>query len=68
MHRFMAILSVEWKGAIVSSCKSEITLVFSRNVLTKALGVCRARDIMAIFARRMDLWDWGLHTGLMWDM
>ena len=43
---------------------SERPLVFSRIVLTKTLGVCRAREIQARITRRMDLWERGQHAGL----
>ena len=50
------------------SCNSEITLVFYHVVLTKTLGIHRARDIRTRVSRRVDLWERGLHTVLVGDM
>ena len=46
------------------SWNSEIHLVFIHLVLTKTLGVYRAREIRQRIIRRMDLWKKGLHAGL----
>ena len=43
---------------------SERPRIFSPIVLTKTLGVCRDIDIRARTTRRMELWERGLHTGL----
>ena len=42
-------------------------LVFSHVVLTKTLGVRRAKEIRARITRRMDLWERVIHAGLVWD-
>ena len=42
-------------------------LVFAHIVLTKTLGVRRAREIRARITRQMNLWERGLHTGLVGD-
>ena len=60
----MAILSAEWRGVLGMSWNSERPLVFSHFVLTKTLGVRRARDIRAHISRRMGLWERGIHAGL----
>ena len=62
--RFTSILAVEWQGVIDRSWSSEISLVFTHVVLTKTLGVRRAREIRARITRQMDLWERGLHAGL----
>ena len=54
-RRFTAILTAEWQGVLGRSWNSERPLVFAHVVLTKTLGVRRARDIRARITRRMDL-------------
>ena len=43
---------------------SDRPLFFSHVVLTKNLGVCRARNIRERIKRRMDLWERGIYAGL----
>ena len=62
--RFTAILAVEWQGATDRSWNSGRPLFFAHIVLTKTLGIRRAQEIRVRITRRMDLWDRGLHTGL----
>ena len=67
-HRFTAILAADWKRVIVRSWDSKSPLlVFAHVVLTKTLGVCRAKDIRARITSPMDLWKRGLHTGPVGD-
>ena len=66
-RRFTEILAAEWRGVISRSWNSERTLVFAHVVLTKTLGVRRAREIRARITRRMDLWERGQHAGLVGD-
>ena len=54
-------------GVLNRTWNSERPLVFAHVVLTKTLGVCRAREIQASIMRRMDLWERGLHAGLVGD-
>ena len=63
-RRFTAILAASWRGVLERSWKSKRSLVFSHVVLTKTLGVRRAREIWARIMRRMDLWERGIHAGL----
>ena len=63
----MAILAVKWQGVIDRSWNSERLLVYAHVVLTMMLVVHRAQNIRAQITRRMDLWDRGLHAGLVWD-
>ena len=63
----MAILAAEWRGVLILSWNSKIPLVFTHVVLTKTLGVRRAREIRARIMRRMDLWERGHHAGLVGD-
>ena len=49
---------------IARSWNSKIQLVFTHVVLTKTLGVRRAREIRARINRCVDLWDRGQHAGL----
>ena len=63
----MAILVAEWRGVLGRSWNSERPLVFDHIFLTKSSGVCRAKDIQARINRRMELWERGIHAGLMGD-
>ena len=65
--RFTAIHAAEWRGVISQSWNSERPLVFAHVVLTKTLGVRQAREIRARITRRMDLWEWDQHVGLVGD-
>ena len=58
---------MEWLGIINQSWNSERPLLFAHVVLTKTLGVRRAQEIHARITRRMDLWERGLHAGLVGD-
>ena len=53
---FTAILVAEWREVISRSWNSERPLVFAHVVLTKTLGVHRAREIRARITRCMDIW------------
>ena len=53
--RFVSILAAEWQGVFRSTWNSKRPLVFYHVVLTKTLGVRRAREIRARITRRMDL-------------
>ena len=66
-RRFKAILAAEWRGVLNRSWNSERPLVFAHVVLTKTLGIRRAREIRARITRRMDLWERGQHVGLVGD-
>ena len=63
----MKIMASEWQGVLNRSWNSEILLVFSQIFITKNLGVCRARNIRASLAKRMELWERGIHTGMVAD-
>ena len=49
------------------SWSSERPLGFAHVILTNTLGVRRAREIQAQITQCMDLWERGLHTGLVGD-
>ena len=66
-RRFTAILDAEWRGVLGRSWNFERPLVFAHIVLTKMLGVRRAQEIRARIMRQMDLWEKGLHAGLVGD-
>ena len=66
-RRFTTIMAAEWRGVLSRSWNSERPLVFAHVVLTKTLGVRRAREIPARITRRMDLWERVQHTGLVGD-
>ena len=63
----MVILVAEWKGALKRRCNSNRPLVFTNIILTKKLGVRRAREIRVRITSIMDLWERGLHIGLVGD-
>ena len=46
----------------------ERPLVFNHTILMQTLGVCRAKEIRAWITRQMDLWERGLHAGLIGDV
>ena len=54
-------------GVFNRSWNSERPLVFAHVVPTKTFGVRRAQEIRARITRRMDLWERGLHAGLVGD-
>ena len=56
-----------WRGVLNRSWNSERPLVFAHVVLTKTLGVRRAREIWGRITRRMDLWERGQHAALVGD-
>ena len=66
-RRFMAILFEEWKEVLDHSWDFNRPLFFTHVVLTKTLSVLRAREIRVQITRRMDLWERGLHAGLVGD-
>ena len=66
-RRFTAILDVEWWGVIYWSWNSKIPLGFAHIVLRKTLSIHRDREIRARITRRMDLWERGIHAGLVGD-
>ena len=66
-RRFTAILAAEWRGVLGRSWKSERPLVFVHVVLTKMLGIRRAKKIRARITRVMNLWERGIHAGLVGD-
>ena len=39
-------------------------LVFAHVVLTETLGTCKAREIQVRIDRQLDLWERGIHSGL----
>ena len=43
---------------------SEIPLTITHVVLTKTLGARKAREIQARIDHQLDLWEWGIHAGL----
>ena len=63
----MKILTAECQGVLNNIWNSKRPPVFSHIVLTKKLGVRRAREIREQIARCMDLWKRGLHAGLAGD-
>ena len=54
-RHFTTIMYVEWWESLRRTWKSEISLVFAHFVLTKTLGICRAKEIRARITRWMDL-------------
>ena len=66
-RRFTAILAAEWRGVLGRSWKYNRPLVFAHVVLMKTLGIHRAKEIRERITRWMDLWERGLHAGLVGD-
>ena len=66
-RRFLVILRLEFLGVRERKWNSERPLVFVATILQKTPGVRRAKDIRRRLARRMDLWDQGVHSALIDD-
>ena len=66
-HRFTEVLAAEWQEVIDRSWNSKRPLVFTHIVLTNMLGVCSAREIRDRITWMIDLWERGLHAGLVGD-
>ena len=66
-RRFTEILAAEWRGNLDRSWNSKRPLFFSHVIFTKTLGVRRSREIQSMLTRRMDLWERGIHVGLVGD-
>ena len=66
-RRFTAILTVKWCGVLVRSWNSESPLVCAHVILTKTMGLLRAKEIRAQITMQMDLWDRDVHVGLEGD-
>ena len=62
-----AILDEEWRGVLGRSWNSKRPFVFLHFIITKSLGVHRAKEIQARITRQTDLWERGLHAGLVGD-
>ena len=60
----MEILAAEWQEALSRSWNSERPFFFAHVVLMKTLGICKAKEILTRITRQMDLWERGLHVGL----
>ena len=63
-RRFTEIFAAELQGLLDRTWNFERPLVFAHVFLAKMLGVRRDRDIWARITRRVDLWERGLHAGL----
>ena len=66
-RRFTEILTTECRGVLNRSWSYKIPLVFAHIVLTKMLGVRKSRDIRSMILKRMELWERGIHAGLVGD-
>ena len=60
----MDILEAEFWGVLDCIWNSDRPLVFTHVVLTNTLSVSRARDIWSRVTQSMDLWERGIHAGL----
>ena len=67
-HRFLSVLTDECRGVLDWKCNSKRPLVFAHVVLKRTLGACKARETRAIIDRRLDLWERGIHSGLVGEM
>ena len=66
-RRFAAVLDTEWRGVINRKWNSEMSFVFSQLFLTRILSTHKAREIRARIDLQMDLWERGIHAGLVGD-
>ena len=62
-----AILAAESQGVLKRIWNFERPLVFVHVVLTKKLGIIRARGIRDRISRRIELCDRGIYMGLVGD-
>ena len=65
--QFTAVLAEERRGVLDRKWDSERPLVFSHVVLTSTLRERKAREIRLIINHWLDLWEKGMHTGLVRD-
>ena len=68
LRKFMALLAAEWRGILDWTWNYKIPVVFDNIILTKILSVCQVIDIQYMLSQIMDLWERGIHAGLMGDM
>ena len=61
---FTAVMAAEWKGVLDQKRKPKIPLVFAHMVMKRTLRACKAREIQARIDRQLDLWERGIHPGL----
>ena len=54
-------------GVLGRTWISERPVIFAHVALTKPMGIRRAWGIRAMITQRMDLWERGLHAGLVGD-
>ena len=66
-RHFTEILATVWRGVLVRSWNSERLLVFAHVFHANTLDVSRAQKIRALITRHMELWERGLHAGLVVD-
>ena len=67
-RRFTAVLDAEWQGMLKRKWNPKRPLVFAHAVLTKTLGARKVREIRARIDRQLNLWERGIHAGLVWDV
>ena len=63
-QQFTSFLSAEWRGVLNRKWNFKRPLVFAHVVLTETLGTRKAREIQVRIDRQLDLWDRGIHAGL----
>ena len=63
-RQFTAVLAAEWRGVLDQKCDSERHLIFAHVVLNKTMGGRKFREIWARIDNRLDLWERGIHAGL----
>ena len=66
-RRFTAVLAADWRGVLDCKWNSKQTLIFSHVVLPMTLSSHKVREIRARIDRQLDLWERGMHAGLVRD-
>ena len=66
-RRFNAVMAAEWLGVINWKRNYERPFVFGHVVLTKTLGARKSRETRVRINHRLDLWERGIHAGLVGD-
>ena len=61
---FTALIAAEWQVVFDWKWNFKIPLLFSHVVLTRTISSFKAREIQERIYRRLDLWERGIHTGM----
>ena len=66
-YQFTALMAADWRGVLNRKWNYKIPLVLVHVVLKRTQGARKAREIRARINLWVDLWERGIHTGLVED-